>query len=227
VIPKRLVRPRPPRAAVVEDGAGLLGGRDPLAVFGLSLEARDLVVDGARFRLRPMVPHGRDSAAPHAGDADRGGGEIVDAVFFIVCVCVGGFKSDTSSVRGSAESSSFGIHCGVTNLILVLPRSAPQQGPLVVLVRRRPGLGRCRALRLGGDLLRGRVLDLASALLLRRLGVDHTPAGKLGRHLPACLALFRALLAGARARSSVPATTHRDTHEMSPRLTQAKSWATP
>ena len=139
MIPKRLFRPRPPRAAVVEDGAGLLGGRDPLAV-----EARDLVVDGARFRLRPMVPHGRDSAAPHAGDADRGGGEIVDAVFFIVCVCVGGFKSDTSSVRGSAESSSFGIHCGVTNLILVLPRSAPQQGPLVVLLRRRPGLGRCR-----------------------------------------------------------------------------------
>ena len=117
-------------------------------------------------------------------------------------------------MRGSAESSSFGIRRGVTNLTLVLPRSARQQGPLVALLRRRPGLGRCRALRLGGDLLRGRVLDLASALLLRRLGVDHTPAGKLGRHLPACLALFRALLAGARARSSVPATTHRDTHEM-------------
>ena len=58
VISKRLFRPRPPRAAVVEDGAGLLGGRDPLAV-----EARDLVVDGARFRLLPMVPHGYDSAA--------------------------------------------------------------------------------------------------------------------------------------------------------------------
>ena len=93
MIPKRLVRPRPPRAAVVEDGAGLLGGRDPLAVFGLSLEARDLVVDGARFRLRPMVPHVRDCAAPPAGDADRGGGEIVDAVFFIVCVCVLGDSS--------------------------------------------------------------------------------------------------------------------------------------